>query len=92
MVFWGIFRNPETGRREYRRTEVYKAFKWTRQEVARLYFFFKKQVSRSRGAVFAFHNDRLYLDEKDPLLKFTEPLDLGSYSAWRLRRSRLGLH
>jgi hypothetical protein len=104
IAFCGIYRNPETGRREYRRTEVYKAFKWTRQEVAFLYYFFKKHVSRSRGAVFAFHNDKLYVDEKDPLAKFGKPVSQverrvgaaleqrsGSYAEFVRRRHMLEL-
>jgi hypothetical protein len=74
LTISGILRNRETGRREYRRIELYKASKWRRQEVARLYFFFKRHIPRSRGAVFAFHNNSLYLDEKDPLVKFAERL------------------
>jgi hypothetical protein len=64
---------------------------WTRREVAWLHGFFKRHILRSRGAVFAFHNNKLYLDEKDPLLKFMKPVSQveqrsGSYAEFIRRR------
>jgi len=91
LAISGVLRNRETGRREYRRIELYKASEWTRREVAWLHRFFKRHIPRSRGAVFAFHNNKLYLDEKDPLLKFMKPVSQveqrsDSYTEFMTRR------
>jgi hypothetical protein len=96
LTHWGIVRNPKTGRREYRRIEIYKRSEWTRREVVPLLYYFKRHLLPSRGAVFASHNNKLYLDEKDPLVKFMKPVSqvfakpvsqveqpLGSYAEWR---------
>ena len=70
MSLYGIWVDPTTGERGYRRYEIFKAGKWTRDEVAFLHDFFKTHIPKSPAGVFVFHNGSLLVDEKDELTKF----------------------
>jgi hypothetical protein len=60
----GIFRNPVTGEREYRRYQIFKAEKWTRFEVGRIHIFFKRNVPKERIGFYILHNGNLYTPEE----------------------------
>jgi hypothetical protein len=64
IVCGGILRNPVTGEREYRRYQIFKAEKWTRREVGRIYTFFKRHVPKERIGFYVLHNGNLYTPEE----------------------------
>lgn len=70
MSFYGIWKNPANGERGYRRYEVFKAEKWTPDEVGFIHDFFKTHVPKSRAGLFVFHGGSLYADEKDGMTAF----------------------
>jgi hypothetical protein len=70
MSLYGIWVNPKTGERGYRRYEIFKAYKWMPDEVAFLHDFFKTHIPKSPAGVFVFHDGSLFIDEKDELTKF----------------------
>jgi hypothetical protein len=64
LICGGILRNRVTGEREYRRYQVFKADKWTRREVGRMYTFFKRNVPVERIGFYVLHNGNLYMPEE----------------------------
>lgn len=74
MSFYGIFIDPTTKKKSYRRYEVFHADKWKPDEVGMLHHFFMKHVPKSRAGVFVYHHDRLYVDEQDELTKLVKPV------------------
>jgi hypothetical protein len=70
ISLYGITKNPKTGVRQYRRYEIFKAYKWTPDEVGFMHDFFKSHVPVSKAGLFIYHEGKLYVDEKDELTKF----------------------
>jgi hypothetical protein len=64
IVCGGILRNRVTSEREYRRYQIFKAEKWTRFEVGRIYTLFKRHVPKERMGFYVLHNGNLYTPEK----------------------------
>lgn len=65
LSIYGITKNQETGKRVYRRYEIFKAEKWTRQEVSSIHDFFKNSPPTSHAGIFIFFNNRFYVEEGD---------------------------
>lgn len=64
IICGGITRNRATGERQYRRYQIFKAEKWTRREVGRIYTFLKTHVPKERIGFYILHNGNLYVEEK----------------------------
>jgi hypothetical protein len=64
LICGGILRNRVTGEREYRRYQVFKADRWTRREVGRIYTFFERNVPKERIGFYVLHNGNLYTPEE----------------------------
>jgi hypothetical protein len=67
LSIYGITKNKETGKRVYRRYEIFKAVQWTQQEVAAIHDFFKKSPPLSHAGIFIYHNDKLLIVEGDKI-------------------------
>ena len=65
LSIYGITKNKETKKRVYRRYEIFKAEKWTQQDVAAIHDFFKTSPPVSHAGIFIFYNDKLYVEEGD---------------------------
>lgn len=65
LSIYGITKNVETGKRVYRRYEIFKAYPYTQYEVAALHRLFRGNPPRSQAGVFIYHNDKLYVVESD---------------------------
>jgi len=65
LSIYGITRNSKTKKRVYRRYEIFKAYPWTRTEVAAIHDFFKKSPPTSHAGVFIYHNDKLLIVGSD---------------------------
>lgn len=61
LSIYGITKNLDSGKRVYRRYEIFKADKWTQQEVTALHNFFKRSPPTSQAGVFIYHNNKLYV-------------------------------
>lgn len=57
---YGIVRDRRTGKREYRRMEVFKATPWTRRERFRIWSFFKEHVPKNNLGIYVIHQNKLY--------------------------------
>jgi hypothetical protein len=72
ISLYGNHVNPRTGRKTYRRYEIFHDDKWTQDEVAFIHQWFKTHVPKSRAGVFVFYQNKLYVDEKDELSKLAK--------------------
>jgi hypothetical protein len=70
ISFYGIWVDPTTGKRGYRRYEVFKAEKWRPDEVAFLHDFLRTHVPQSKAGVFIFHDNKLMVEPTDELTQF----------------------
>lgn len=57
----GTTRNRKTGKREYKRIEVFKQTPWTRAEFFRIHEFFKKHIIKSNLGIFLVRDNKLYM-------------------------------
>jgi uncharacterized protein YPO0396 len=69
ISLYGVWRNPRTGVRRYQRYEIFKATKWPPDEVAMIHDYFKTHVPENKAGVFVYHDQKLFIDDKDELTK-----------------------
>jgi hypothetical protein len=60
IIQTGIYRNPITHQREYRRYQIFKATPYTHDERIILHNFFKKNIPKQRIGFYVWHNAKLY--------------------------------
>jgi hypothetical protein len=68
MSIWGTARNKETGRKYYRRYEVFKADQWTPFEFGRIHKILNEHHLKSNAGVLVLHNNKLYTVKGDGLI------------------------
>jgi hypothetical protein len=59
-ICYGTTLDRKTGKRQYRRIEVFKATPWTRRERGRIHYFFKEHVAKSNLGIYVIHHNKLY--------------------------------
>lgn len=69
LSIYGISKNLDSGKRVYRRYEIFKATSYTQAEVKALHNVFNNMFRgnpvKSQAGVFIYHNDKLYVVESD---------------------------
>lgn len=58
---YGTTWNKKTGKREYKRMEVFKATPWTQRERGRIWYFFKAHMPKSNLGIYVIQQNKLYM-------------------------------
>ena len=66
---YGIYKDPQTGRRYYCRYEIFRADKWTQADVTAIHDIFKAHKPKSAAGCFIFHDGRLFIEPTDKVTR-----------------------